>query len=459
VVIRARETAVGRATASLLVPGTAVLAVFGLVLSISDAVFVRPVPNQTVLIARVVEYVGVSFAVGAATAGVIGTLRDGIGDGAVTQLWKTTVGTATPIVLWLVIAFGIQQQAGIAALTGIDVGSVVRPILRPSDPLVGLVTLWLLVLTLLETARRALRAAPVVELAPRSTREAVADRVDRITATMFTGLKVATLVPIVVGSAVTAGVFTEAFTLPRSVDALLAASTNGGVRTPIVFGIVVFTAFTLAVWVLRRLTGSAAGVLASVGPSVLGGFVTIGVVTLTSPFVWTALDAVPPGQREPLRELLTRHTPTVVVLGGITVALFALAALLATVVIGAVLGLIPTRASGGAIAAGSLAAGALAVGFSGDRPAVVFGVVALSIVAWDASERGVVTRTELGSTPPLSIEVVQTVGTTAVTGAGVALAWTLYTVVLPRIEPPNVTIIGVLAAIAATLLLLFTVRG
>lgn len=459
VIVRARGTALGTATASLLLPVAAVLALGALALSIADATLVVPASTPAVSIGRLVGHVGVSLAVGAATAGAIGTLEDGVGDGAVTHFWGTTVGTLVPISLWLVIVLGVGEISTISALIGVDVEAFLRLIVAPADPLVGAVTLWLGILALLETFRRALRAAPVVELTPRSTRESAVERVERIDSVVRTGRTVAIVLPIAVGGGVTAGLFADVFSLPPAVLALVDVTTRPGLRRATGIAVVCFGAFTLSVWTLRRLTGTVAGIVGRVGPSVLGGFVTIVVVTLGSPLVWTVIDVVPPAQRPLVRELLARHSPAVVVLAVAALSLFALGTLLATVALAGAIKVIPARASAGAIAAGGLALGALAVGFTRGRPLVVFGVVALSIVAWDASERGVVTRVELGTRPPSRLEVLQTIGTAAVTGVGLTLAWVLYSIVLPEVRASQGTLVGVLTAILAALALVFVLRG
>lgn len=458
VLVRVRDTPLGTTAASLFVPVVALLAVAGLGLSILDAATPTALENTTLLVERLLGHVGVSFAAGVATAGTVGTLADGIGDGGVTGLWKTTVATAIPVGIWLAASFVFQEGATIA-VGGVDTGAITRPIFRPDDVMIGLVTLSMLAIAFLVTIRWALNAAPILELAPRSRRSSLEDTLERVDATLRIARTWAIVVAVVATTLVAAGRHTELFSIPPSARPLLAATTNGGIRTTLGLGIVAAVSITSAVWLLGRLTGNAAAFLRRVGPSVLGGVVTVVVVTLASPLIRALVSVVPAEQRPLVENVVARHTPTVVALSVVAIALAALGTLLATVAFSGGIGLLPSRASAGVLASGGLALGAVVVGVTNGRPPVVFGVVALSILAWDVSERGVVTRAELDAVPAPRTEVVQALGTTVVVGGAAVLAWAIYTRALPRITAPNATAVGVLSAVLATLLLVFALRG
>ncbi|WEL22739.1 hypothetical protein [Halorhabdus sp. BNX81] len=458
VLLSAGETPLRRAVSTLFVPVTAVLLVGGFGLAIFDGVlgtlgdgFRVPVVGRALL-----AHVGVAVAASAGTFGVLGTITDGIGDGAVARFWKTAITTE----IVLVAALGLLVALRFDALdlpTG-DLSAAADPFLRPADPRVALVTFWLIVAGGLVMGRRTLSALPLVELAGRSSRpqlETGLDRADSVLRSATVAVVAVTFLS-ALGFATDpdAGVFAM-----ESIQPVLSVLENQPLRRALVAVTLALGAIVLVVGGLQRVTGSVTGLLRRLIPSILGGVVVIVAAWFASPFVAGLLADVPATYRPSAASLLDALTPAGALLAAVAVAVFLLAVLLAMLVGAGGVSYVPARNGGGAIASAGLAVGTILVGVAGGGPVVVFAGVALSIVAWNASERGVTTRAELGARGALHLDVVHTVAALSVALPGMAVAWLLYSNTLSDLAVPGGTLVGVLATLAASLVLLVALRG
>ncbi|WP_275738067.1 hypothetical protein [Halorhabdus sp. SVX81] len=461
VLLSAGETPLRRAGSTLLVPVTAVLLVGGFGLAVLDGVLgsLGNGIRVPVVVRALLAHVGVAVAASAGTFGVLGTITDGIGDGAVARFWKTAITTE----IVLVAALGLLVAVRFDALTALDLptgdlSAAADPFLRPADPRVALVTFWLIVAGVLVMGRRTLSALPLVELAGRSSRpqlETGLDRADSVLRSATVAVVAVTFLS-ALGFATDpdAGVFAM-----ESIQPVLSVLENQPLRRALVAVTLALGAIVLVVGGLQRVTGSVTGLLRRLIPSILGGVVVIVAAWLASPFVAGLLPDVPATYRPSVAALLDALTPAGALLAAIAVAVFLLTVLLATLVGAGGVSYVPARNAGGAIAGAGLAVGSILIGVSGGEPAVIFAVVALSILAWNASERGVTTRAELGTRAGLNLDVVHTVAALSVALPGMAVAWLLYSNALSDIAVPGGTLVGVLVTLAASLVLLAALRG
>lgn len=461
VLLSAGETPLRRAGSTLLVPVTAVLLVGGFGLAILDGVlgslgdgFRLPVIGRALL-----AHVGLSVAGCAGAFGVVGTITDGIGDGAVARFWTTAIATEIVLAgaLGLLVALRFDALAALDLPTG-DLSAAVDPFLRPVDPRVALVTFWLIVAGVLVMVRRTLSALPLVELAGRSRRaqlETGLDRADSVLRSATVAVVAVTFLSALgFASEPDAGVFAM-----ESIQPVLSVLENQPLRRALVAVTLALGAVVLVVGGLQRVTGSVTGLLRRLIPSIFGGVVVIVAAWFASPVVPGLLADVPATYRPSAAALLDALTPAGALLAAVAVAVFLLAVLLAMLVGAGGVSYVPARNGGGAIASAGLAVGTILVGVAGGGPVVVFAAVALSILAWNASERGVTTRAELGARGALHLDVVHTVAALSVALPGMAVAWLLYSNTLSDIAVPGGTLVGVLVTLAASLVFLVALRG
>jgi hypothetical protein len=457
VLCRERDTPAWTAVASLLTPLAAVVGVTGAVrLAAASGALTTREPSS------LLAALGLAVGAGIAALGAVGTLGDGIGDGAVSRTWRTAAASTTVVtVAFGVVLVGRGDVPEPPSIPGIDAGALLDPALSPTDPTVGLASFLLLVAAAAFAGRVALSTLPVVELAHRRRREAVRAAVQRVDATLRTAGTYGFLAAVASGTTAVPPV-REA--LPVATVATVVGSTT--LRSALLTATVVAGGVALGGRLLRAAAGETASTLGRVLPTTAGG---VGVVLVAAAvgggggggggrLVRSLVADLPAGARSLATGLLAALSPAGVLLGGALAALTALAGVLVGLVVAGAVGLLPARGSGGVLAGAGLGSVAVLLGARGASAPVTFALVGLAVVAWDVSDRGVEARADLGPRSATRIEAVHAVASVGVAALGVGAAWGLSGAV-GAVALPDGALVGAVAAVAAAVGLLAVLRG
>jgi hypothetical protein len=402
----------------------------------------------------------VIVAVGMAAFGVVATLDMGVGKGAVTELWGTAMRALFGIGVALAGLLVLQLDALAAvpiSIPGVDGSIFTAFVYRPSEPLVVLVTFWLLMTLQVGTLKLLVAVAPIGELTPQTKQAAVRRGLSRthsvLNAAFAMALGLTTVSILLTFGGVDLRPLLAFF--PAAFE-LFAAP---GLRRGLVSGIGLVTLGTVLLGGLQFVTGRVTDTVGSLIPSLLAGGSAVAVAVVGSPLVPRVVDRIPETPVVPVDQVVDALTPTGVVLAALTVAVALLTGVLAVIVTAGGLRYVPRRTAGSAIASAGLGLGAIAVGIAGAGVLVVFATVAVSILVWNIGERSVTTRAELGSLPSVQLEAVHTFSALGLAVVGVGLAWGLYTNALGRLAVSGGTLVGVLASAVGVLLLVVALRG
>jgi len=455
VLIRDTETPIGTAVATLLlaVPSLVGLVALGLPvrelvpLAIGGEPFVRPLIGQ----------LGVTIAVGVAAFGVVATLDTGVGKGAVAKLWGTAVRALFGIGVALAGLLVLQLDALTAVpIPGVDGSIVTAFIYQPSEPLVVVITFWLLMSLQVGCLKLLVAVAPVLELTSQTREDTVERLLSRthsvLNATFALALALTGVALVVALSSTNPDRFFAQY------PAAYTLFTAPGLRRGLVAGIGLVAVGTVLLGGLQFVTGRVTDTVGSLVPSLLAGGGAVAVAVVGSPVVPRAVSRVPDTPL-PVEQVITALTPPGAILAVLAIAVALLTLVLAAVVAAGGLQYIPRRTAGSAIASAGLGFGAIAVGIYGGDTLVVFVAVAVSILVWHMGERSVTTRAELGPLPSVQLEAVHTFSALGLAAVGVGLAWGLYTNVLGRLAVSGGTLVGVLASTVGVLILVSTLRG
>jgi len=397
-----------------------------------------------------------ALGVGTAAFGAVGTLGDGIGEGAVRRVLRSATATATVVGVALVAVLAPRASVRDALpSTAFDPGALLVPVLSPGGPTTSLVFAFGLVVAAALSCRWALSSLPIAELAPRARREATERAIDRVDASLR---QAATY-----GVLATCASFTTAIPAVREalpVAGLAALVAPTALRVLLLAVAAVAAAVALAARLLRSVAGEAASALGWMLPATTGGVAVVAVALAVGAggTVSRLVGGLPPGVRPAATDLLDTLSPTGVVLGVAVAAVGVLAASLTVLVVLLGIDLLPTRGSGGALAGAGLAACAVVLGL-GTAPALAtFVLVGLGVVVWDVSDRGVGARADLGPRSAAGVEAVHAVGSVAVAAVGVGVAWLAFALA-GAVALPDGALVGTVAAIAAAVILLGVLRG
>ena len=456
ILIRDTETPIGTAVATLLlpVPGLVGLIAFGLAVRDIVPLVAEAEPFFRLLIGQL----GATVAIGLAVFGVVATLDTGVGKGAVTTLWGTAVRALFGIAVALAALLAVQFDAlTTISLPGVDGSILVALVYQPSEPLVVLISFWLLVCLLIGSLKILVAVAPVLEL----TSQTKEDTVYRLLSRTHLVLNVMFALALVLAGVILTVALSS--TGPNRVFSQYPAAymlfTATGLRSGIVMGIGAATVGTVALGVLQFVTGRVTEAIGSLVPPLLAGGSAVAVAIVGSPVVPRLLGRIPDTPVVPVDQVATALTPPGVILAVLTIAVALLTGVLAVVVAAGGLTYIPRRTAGSAIASAGLGFGAIAVGIAGADTLVVFAAVAVSILVWNIGERSVTTRAELGAKSSVQLEAIHMFSALGLAALGVGLAWGLYTNVLGRLTVDGGTLFGVLASTVGVLLLVATLRG
>lgn len=456
ILIRDTETPVGTAVATLLLPVPSLVGLVALGLPLRDIVplaiegepFVRPLIGQ----------LGATIAIGVAVFGVVATLDTGVGKGSVATLWGTAVRTLFGIGVALAGLLAVQLDALTAiSLPGVDGSILAAFVYQPSEPLVVVITFWLLVCLQVGSLKLLVAVAPVLEL----TSQTKEDTVERLLSRTHLVLNMMFVLALAL-TGVTLMIALSSMNPERFFAQYPAAYrlfTAPGFRRGLVMGIGVVTVGTVAIGGLQFVTGRITETVGSLVPSLLAGGSAVAVAVVGSPTVPGVVDRIPDTPAVPVDQVTTALTPPGVILAVLTIAVALLTGVLAVVASAGGFTYIPRRTAGSAIASAGLAFGAIAVGIAGADTLIVFAAVAVSILVWNIGERSVTTRAELGAMPSVQLEAIHTFSALGLAALGVGLAWGLYTNVLGRLAVDGGTLVGVLASTVGVLLLVVVLRG
>ncbi|WP_251341664.1 hypothetical protein [Haloplanus halophilus] len=447
VLCRAREGPAAAAAASALVPVVALAGLGGTGLLVAARVDPAALGRPLALLPALALALGT----GLAAFGAAGTLGDGIGDGAVARTWRSA--TASASVVGVALLARLASGPGALPAPAVDVGGLLAPLLAPVGPTLGLATFATLVGAAALAGRAAVSALPVVELTPRRRRDDVRAAVERVAAALLTAAKYGAL-------AALASVLTVLPPVRAAIPvaALAALVASSALRSGLLALAVAAGGVALASRLLRAAAGETAATLGRLLPATAGG---VGVVLLAAAgggVVRPLVGGLPAGVRPVAASLLAALSPAGLVLGVALVALVALTALLTALVAAGGAGLLPTRGSGGALAGVGLGAVATVLGVGGADPLVTFALVGLAVVAWDASDRGVSARADLGPRSAARIEAVHAVASVGVATVGVAAAWAV-TGLVGAVPPPDGALVGAVVAVAGAVVLIGLLRG
>jgi len=389
--LASREEPLAVFGASVLAPlgGVAVLA--AMALSLSDLPLLEGLLDPFVLLA-----------LAAAAFGAVAAFTGGVGGGAIGRAFSVVVATtALPgLAVVAAIVLGLDAGTGFVAEFG---GEVVSLAVTPTGSPVDVVVFFVLLAITARMLAAAVDVAPLVELAPRDRRDAVA-RITRWLVVvclsvwrLFAVAWVAAFVALVTGMGQS-----MVAQVPASVVSVVGTLASAGPLRPLMFATIGLSLLSYAVLRLARLaTGDHRESLRRVAPTVGGGVLAVGVgVVYASQLVTAARDAAPE-QALPLLENAVR------VFGEPALALAALVVPPHRAVRP------PARVRGSRPPPrGSAARGARRRRRRGTRPrgrrrgrperqpGFVFGLVAAGMVTWDAGEYGVGLGAELDRRVP-----------------------------------------------------------
>jgi hypothetical protein len=398
--------------------------------------------------------VGLAVGAGLAAFGATAGLGDGMGTDVVRRTRRTAAATTTVVGLAAGATLATRFDAlGTLPTPAVDPAALLAPVLSPGEPTVSLVSFAALVVGAALAGRAALATLPIAELASRRRREAVAADVDRVDDALATAVRFGVIGG---GLCVLTAVPPVRAALPvAAVGGLLASAALRG--AVLALGVVA-AALALAGRLLRAVAGSTASALGRLLPTTVGGGLVVGGALAGGGVVRRLIEAVPGSIRPVAEGLVAGLGAAGVVLGVALVALALLTGAVTVLAVAAVVDLVPTRGTGGALAGAGLTLCATVVGVGRAPALATFALVGLGIVAWDASDRGVGSRAALGPGSAPRVEAVHAVGSAGVATAGVGVAWAAHRLVA-GVAVVDGVLVGTVAAVAGALLLLVALRG
>jgi hypothetical protein len=470
------DSTLSTVVATALIPVCAVLSVASLGMAILESGGLRPLLAgsrgffSAELLGPLIVHIGLTLGVSAATYGLITTVSDGLSEGALLSIWKHTVFICLLVGAALagLLAFRLDALSKISppgvsldALGGLLLTPIGRRVLQRTTSSVSAG----LLLTAVEGAAaavllsRSLTALPIIELASRTHREQLRATIDRMQA----GLRRLALLSVGAGvitiGAVQAGWLAILSKSVPLVEPLLVTVLSPTLRTPLL-GIICICSLTISLsYIIQQITGDIVTVAQQVVPAAASAGAVIMGAMIGSPIISLLLTALPDRIRPQVAGYVQAASPVGTVLLIIELAILVLAVVLVMIIALGLVGYVPSRATGGAIASTGLVTCSLIVGIFAKDPLLVFSGVALAIIVWDTSEYGVTTRTELGTRGGVQVTVLHSVGTIAVGLLAIGIAWSVESRVVASLAVPRGALTGILILVPALLLFLTVLRG
>jgi hypothetical protein len=451
------ETPAGTILASLLLPGVSGIVVLPLALAIRGLFPLETVGLESIL-RLVVGEIGIIIAAGVASFGVVGTLDGEFGEGGAKRL----LGALETAILGPVILLGGLAIVRFDALTEIPALGLENPIptalLYQSQPTSAtLLTFWGLTTLFFAASWMALGAAPIRELTPQTREAAVTAALSRLYRggrILWIGVTILTLGPLLL---IVAGF--DVLQIAPIFRPIVAFFASDGLRRLLLQLTGLLALAALVLWSVQAVTGRVTNAVSKLTPIPVAAASALAIAIAGEPFVSELLARLPAMVQRPLQQVVTALTPAGVILAGIVVVMGILSTALTLIVIGGGIRYVPKQTAGSALATGGLAVGAIAAGVYGAGFLVVVAVVAVSVFVWSVGDQSVTTRTELAGVSAIQIEAIHGISALGLAAGGIALAWGLYTTALGRLAVPDGTLVGVLASVLGTLILVIGVRG
>jgi hypothetical protein len=412
------------------------------------------------LTGSLIMYIGVTLGVGIATYGVIMTRRGGPSQDVLIDIWKQTAvielflgAIATAV---LIFQLNILTETSLPAL---PLGIIVELLINPSSLSVGLfitgieATISAVIIT--ETTQ----AMPITEVASRRRRkrlQTITDRVQTILwqlAFVIIGLTLLSILAVQIGWL--AILIRRIPYLALFVEFVMST----GLRIFFVSTICVCGGIITLNYLIQRLSGNVIDTAQWIAPVSIGISVIIFLAFMTSTGIQSAISTLPLVIQPQIAELVQLISPVGVVVIYIEIALSALAVVLVMSIISAVIGYLPSNATGGAIAGTGLVGSTLSIGIFDQAPAIVFSGVALAIIAWDSNRHGVTAQSELGTDGGTRVTILHSINTTTIAVLGIGIAWGLQSTVMRLSASRDGALTGLVVLVPAVLILLTILRG
>lgn len=404
--------------------------------------------------------VGLALGAGLAAFGVIGTLDANIGVGGLTRLRTTTQKALLGPIVPLVGVFAIQVVTQLSLPTAGENGRLITEIfVAPSNPALGLITFWVLTTVCLGTYKLLVSVTPIMELTARTKKATVAGTLSQLNRLLDLTLGVAVLLIWFSGLLVFSTV--DVLSLADRYPAAFALFTASSIRWLLLgtTGIMGILAAHLAA--IDRLRQRGTGAVEQVIPAPIAGMSAVAVASIGTTVLSNPVEKLvtQTSATLPAEQLVAMATPFGVLLTVLVVAMGVIVTVIAGIEGACTVGFIPSRSAGSAIAGGGLAISAIMAGLSGAAPVSVFTVVALSIVIWSAGDQSATIRTEVGHVQTLQLDVLHGLSAVGLAGGGALLAWGLYTTVLGSLTVAGGTVVGLVASVTGTLVIIAVLRG
>ncbi|MFB6073180.1 MAG: hypothetical protein ABEJ88_09455 [Halobacterium sp.] len=352
--------------------------------------------------------------------GAVAAFTGGVGGGAVGRAFSVVVATSVvPVVAGVaVVANRLRVRAGVLGNALEVAGVLADVVVSPTGGRVDVVVFFVVLAVAARALATGLSAAPLVELAPRDRRAAVARNERRAVVLCLSVWRVFALSWVVALVALASG-FADPVVAqtPGAIVALVGVlASSGAVRVLLLAAVAASLLVYAVLRVARFATGDQRETLRRLAPTAGGGVLSavVGVV-YAGRLVAAVRRTVPEGSRSIVDSFARVFSEPALALAALVVPLVALAAgLLVFAALGRVRA-VPQRAAPAAVAAGGLVLAGAIAGIQNAAPELVFGLVAAGMVVWDVGEYGVGLAAELGRRSPTArVELVHVGASVAV---------------------------------------------
>jgi hypothetical protein len=384
--LASREEPLAVLSASVLAPvgGVAVLA--AMVLSVADLPLLNGLLDPFVLLA-----------LAAAGFGAVAAFTGGVGGGAVGRAFSVVVATTTLPGLAAIAAVAARLNARTGFFDGFLSG-IASIAVTPTGHAIDVVVFFVVLAITARALAAAVAAAPLVELAPRHRRDAVARNTRRLVVLCLSVWRLFAVGWVAAFVALVSGMGRSAVgQVPDPVVSLVGTLASSGAVRTLMFGTI---AVSLVVYVGLRLARLATGdhreSMRRVAPTVGGGVLAVLVgVLYASRLVAAAEDAAPEPAQQVVANASRVFGEPAIALTALVAPLVGLAALLLAFAALGRLRAVPQRAAPSAVAAAGLVLAGAVAGVQNASAGFVFGLVAAGMVTWDVGEYGVGLAAEL----------------------------------------------------------------
>ncbi|MFC3476759.1 DUF7519 family protein [Halobacterium litoreum] len=341
------------------------------------------------------------LAFAAAGFGAVAAFTGGVGGGAVGRAFSVVAATTVlPFVAAVAAAVtSLNAETGALGDVGDAAGLVGRIAVTPTGGPIDVVVFFVVLAVTARALASGVSAAPLVELAPRHRRDAVARAESRVVVASLSVWRLFALSWTVALFALLSGFADRVVEqTPDAVVSLVGALASSGAVRVLMLATVGASLVTYAVLRVGRLvTGDREESLRRVAPTAGGGVLaaTVGLV-FAGRIVGRARAALPEQGQEVFDNVVRVFGEQALALAGLVVPIAALATLLLAFAALGRIRAVPQRGAPAAVAAAGLVLAGAVAGVQNANAGFVFGLVAAGMVVWDAGEYGVGLAAELG---------------------------------------------------------------